>query len=121
MRVPPRAPEWSPLFKPPHFGVLPLVTGTLMVTLIALLVAVPQSIREASLALGATQWQTIWRQVLPAAAHGVRRLRPDLAGDGQRPRVRPAQRANATVRDGRITRYHLYEDSYAVAKAYFDD
>jgi phosphate transport system permease protein len=33
--------EWSPLFKPPHFGVLPLVTGTLMVTLIALLVAVP--------------------------------------------------------------------------------
>jgi phosphate transport system permease protein len=33
--------NWSPLFKPPHFGVLPLVTGTLMVTLIALLVAVP--------------------------------------------------------------------------------
>jgi ketosteroid isomerase-like protein len=28
---------------------------------------------------------------------------------------------HATVRDGRITRYHLYEDSYAVAKAYFDD
>jgi uncharacterized protein len=26
-----------------------------------------------------------------------------------------------TVRDGRITRYHLYEDTYAVAKAYFDD
>ncbi|MDG4863907.1 phosphate ABC transporter permease subunit PstC [Streptomyces sp. T-3] len=33
--------EWSPLFKPPHFGVLPLVGATLMVTLIALLVAVP--------------------------------------------------------------------------------
>jgi phosphate transport system permease protein len=33
--------EWSPLFKPPHFGVLPLVTATLMVTAIALLVAVP--------------------------------------------------------------------------------
>ena len=28
---------------------------------------------------------------------------------------------HATVRDGRITRYHLYEDSYAVAKAYFAD
>ncbi|MER7198183.1 hypothetical protein CG723_22760 [Streptomyces sp. CB01635] len=28
---------------------------------------------------------------------------------------------HTTVRDGRITRYHLYEDSYAVAKAYFDD
>ncbi|WP_327368001.1 phosphate ABC transporter permease subunit PstC [Streptomyces sp. NBC_01217] len=33
--------NWSPLFKPPSFGVIPLVTGTLMVTLIALLVAVP--------------------------------------------------------------------------------
>jgi ketosteroid isomerase-like protein len=28
---------------------------------------------------------------------------------------------HTTVRDGRITRYHLYEDTYAVAKAYFDD
>ena len=28
--------------------------------------AVPPSIREGSLALGATQWQTIRRQVLPA-------------------------------------------------------
>ncbi|MGK5499135.1 phosphate ABC transporter permease PstA [Streptomyces sp. URMC 125] len=33
--------------------------------------AVPQSIRQASLALGATQWQTIWRQVLPAAIPGM--------------------------------------------------
>jgi phosphate transport system permease protein len=33
--------------------------------------AVPPSIREASLALGATQWQTIWRQVLPAAIPGI--------------------------------------------------
>ncbi|MFD7443882.1 phosphate ABC transporter permease PstA [Streptomyces sp. NPDC059909] len=33
--------------------------------------AVPQSIRQASLALGATQWQTIWRQVLPAAVPGM--------------------------------------------------
>ncbi|MGI3222634.1 PstC family ABC transporter permease [Streptomyces sp. GTA36] len=33
--------NWAPLFKPPHFGVIPLVTGTLMVTLIALLVSVP--------------------------------------------------------------------------------
>ncbi|WP_328870949.1 phosphate ABC transporter permease PstA [Streptomyces sp. NBC_00287] len=33
--------------------------------------AVPQSIRQASLALGATQWQTIWRQVLPAAVPGI--------------------------------------------------
>jgi phosphate transport system permease protein len=33
--------------------------------------AVPPSIREGSLALGATKWQTIWRQVLPAAVPGA--------------------------------------------------
>ncbi len=33
--------------------------------------AVPPSIREGSMALGATQWQTIWRQVLPASIPGV--------------------------------------------------
>ncbi|MEA2378633.1 MAG: phosphate transport system permease protein [Thermoleophilaceae bacterium] len=33
--------------------------------------AVPSSIREGSMALGATQWQTIWRQVLPASIPGV--------------------------------------------------
>jgi phosphate transport system permease protein len=33
--------------------------------------AVPPSIREGSMALGATQWQTIWRQVLPAAIPGI--------------------------------------------------
>jgi len=33
--------------------------------------AVPSSIRDGSLALGATVWQTVWRQVLPAALPGV--------------------------------------------------
>lgn len=33
--------------------------------------AVPQSQREASLALGATRWQTIWRVVLPGAMPGI--------------------------------------------------
>jgi phosphate transport system permease protein len=33
--------------------------------------AVPPSIREGSLALGATQWQTIRKQVLPAAIPGI--------------------------------------------------
>ena len=32
---------WTPLFEPKRFGVLPLVAGTLMVTVISLLVAVP--------------------------------------------------------------------------------
>jgi phosphate transport system permease protein len=33
--------------------------------------AVPQSIRAGSLALGATKWQTVWKQVLPAAIPGT--------------------------------------------------
>ena len=33
--------------------------------------AVPKSLREASYALGASKWQTIWHQVLPAAAPGI--------------------------------------------------
>jgi phosphate transport system permease protein len=33
--------------------------------------AVPSSIRQGSLALGATQWQTIWKQVLPGALPGI--------------------------------------------------
>jgi len=33
--------------------------------------AVPPSIREGSLALGATEWQTIWRQVLPGSIAGI--------------------------------------------------
>jgi phosphate transport system permease protein len=33
--------DWSPLFEPPRFGVLPLVAGTLLVTAIASLVAMP--------------------------------------------------------------------------------
>lgn len=33
--------------------------------------AVPPSIREASYGMGATKWQTIWRQVLPAALPGI--------------------------------------------------
>jgi len=33
--------------------------------------AVPRSIREGSLALGATEWQTVYRQTLPAAVPGI--------------------------------------------------
>ncbi len=33
--------------------------------------AVPPSIRNASFALGATKWQTIWHQVLPASVPGI--------------------------------------------------
>ena len=33
--------------------------------------AVPRSLEEASLALGATRWQTIWRVLVPAALPGI--------------------------------------------------
>jgi phosphate transport system permease protein len=33
--------KWTPLFQPQHFGILPLVWGTILVTIIALAVAVP--------------------------------------------------------------------------------
>ncbi|NUT40106.1 MAG: phosphate ABC transporter permease PstA [Thermoactinospora sp.] len=58
-----------------------VMTGAMTISLLVLPIvviaareaikAVPPSIREGSLALGATQWQTIWRQVLPAAVPGM--------------------------------------------------
>ncbi len=33
--------------------------------------AIPPSVREGSMALGATQWQTIWKQVLPGSIAGI--------------------------------------------------
>lgn len=33
--------------------------------------AVPNSLRQASMGLGATKWQTIWHQVLPASVPGI--------------------------------------------------
>jgi phosphate transport system permease protein len=33
--------DWSPLFSDPQFGVVPLITGTLLITAIAMLVAIP--------------------------------------------------------------------------------
>ena len=62
------------------FGVS-ILSGSLTLGILALpviisasqeaLTAVPQSIREASLALGATQWETIRRIVMPAALPGI--------------------------------------------------
>lgn len=48
-----------------------LVLPTVIIAAREAIRAVPPSIREGSLALGATQWQTIWRQVLPAAISGI--------------------------------------------------
>jgi phosphate transport system permease protein len=58
-----------------------ILAGALTLTLVVLpivilaaqesLRAVPGSIRQASYALGATRWQTVWYQVLPAATPGI--------------------------------------------------
>jgi phosphate transport system permease protein len=39
--------EWTPLFSSPSFGVLPLVAGTVLVSLIAMLVALPMGLLSA--------------------------------------------------------------------------
>ena len=39
--------EWSPLFADPQFGVLPLIGGTLLITAIALVVAIPLGLGSA--------------------------------------------------------------------------
>jgi phosphate transport system permease protein len=53
------------------------ITLALLVLPVVIIVAreairsVPPSIREGSLALGATQWQAIWKQVLPGSIAGI--------------------------------------------------
>jgi len=49
------------------FLILPVIIGSCEEAL----KAVPQTYREASLALGATKWQTVYRIVLPAALPGI--------------------------------------------------
>nr|MBA3263019.1 phosphate ABC transporter permease subunit PstC [Thermoleophilaceae bacterium] len=39
--------EWSPLFQPPSFGVLPLVAGTFLISAVAMVVAVPLGLAAA--------------------------------------------------------------------------
>jgi phosphate transport system permease protein len=52
-----------------------VLTGMVLPTIISIsedsIRAVPKSYKEGALALGATQWQTIWRVLLPAARSGI--------------------------------------------------
>lgn len=58
-----------------------LLTGSLTLSLLVLPIVivstreaiktVPQSIKDASMAMGASKWQTIWNQVLPASIGGI--------------------------------------------------
>jgi phosphate transport system permease protein len=49
----------------------PLVFPYVVIATQEALRAVPQSLRDASLAMGATKWQTIQKHVVPAASPGV--------------------------------------------------
>jgi phosphate transport system permease protein len=66
--------------------------------------AVPKSYRDAGLAMGATEWQTIWRVVVPrdrGDAGGRARDRGDDGGDdGNRQRGAPADHAGLVVPSG---------------------
>jgi phosphate ABC transporter permease subunit PstA len=48
-----------------------LILPVIIITSREALRAVPTEIKEGSLALGATEWQTVWRQTLPAALPGI--------------------------------------------------
>jgi phosphate ABC transporter permease subunit PstA len=48
-----------------------LILPVVIITSREALRAVPREIRDGSLALGATQWQTTWRQTLPSAIPGI--------------------------------------------------
>jgi len=48
-----------------------LVLPTVIIASREALRAVPGSIRQGAFALGATRWQVVWRQVLPAALPGI--------------------------------------------------
>ncbi|MEP2670296.1 MAG: phosphate ABC transporter permease PstA [Cyclobacteriaceae bacterium] len=48
-----------------------LILPILIVATREALKAVPNTLREASYAMGATKWQTIWHQILPAAGGGI--------------------------------------------------
>ena len=48
-----------------------MILPTIIAISLDALQAVPRSYREGSLAMGATQWQTIWRVVLPGARSGI--------------------------------------------------
>ena len=69
-----------PLFEGPFFGSSLLAAGLILSVMILptisaisrdVLLAVPQSQREASMALGSTRWEMIWKAMLPYALSGI--------------------------------------------------
>jgi phosphate transport system permease protein len=69
-----------PIFQGPSYGVSMLAAGMILAIMILpfiisisreVLLAVPREQREASLALGATRWETAWNVVVPYAKAGI--------------------------------------------------
>lgn len=69
-----------PLFEGPAFGVGVLAAGIILAIMILpticsvtreVMLAVPDSQREAMLALGATRWETTWKVVIPYGRSGI--------------------------------------------------
>jgi len=69
-----------PLFQGPFFGSSLLAAGLILSVMILptisaisrdVLLAVPQAQREASLGLGSTRWEMIWKAMLPYALSGI--------------------------------------------------
>ncbi|WP_353674564.1 phosphate ABC transporter permease subunit PstC [Synechocystis sp. LKSZ1] len=71
---------WIPLFSSEPFGPSMLMAGLILSVMILptigaisrdVLLAVPPQLRSASMALGATRWETIWLTLLPTASSGI--------------------------------------------------
>jgi phosphate transport system permease protein len=71
---------WMPIFSGPIYGVGLLTAGIILALMIVptvtaisrdVIAAIPRDLREASMALGATKWETATRVVLPAARIGI--------------------------------------------------
>ncbi|MEA3247363.1 MAG: phosphate ABC transporter permease subunit PstC, partial [Gemmatimonadota bacterium] len=71
---------WTPFFTGPFYGVSVLTAAVVLAIMILpfivsvsrqVLLAVPAEQREASLAVGATRWETTWHVVVPFARRGI--------------------------------------------------
>jgi len=72
--------SWIPIFNSEPAGPSMLIAGIILAIMILptiaaisrdVLIAIPKELRSASASLGATQWETIFRVLLPAAISGI--------------------------------------------------
>ena len=63
--------DWGGSLLAGAFTLALLILPIIIVATREALKAVPNSLREASFGMGATKWQTIWYQILPAASGGI--------------------------------------------------